>query len=130
MVVASILYPEHRKQSKNSFRSCTFKFLLPGAGVSRLRGRGFSAVTRASVRTTLLIGIDDASMCLFAVWLLLVSVDNDAGVAPPVKLVPNEIILLPATSDNISLCFRLIWNQARGNSMQWSGTIGNLLMQV
>lgn len=52
--------------------------------------------------TLLLIGTDDASMCR-----LLLLVSDKAGVAPPVKLVTNEIILLPATSDNILLSYFL-----------------------
>lgn len=118
MVVASTLYPAHRKHRKNSFKSFTFNFDALTAFVSLvalfvstgLRGGGISVINSDPARVIVLIG-DDASMCRL---LLLVS-DNDGGVAPPTKLVTNEIILLlPATSDNIfsnAFNFRIIFKR-------------------
>lgn len=69
ILVASILYPPHKKHTKNSFKSCTFNFWdRDDFGASGLGGGGIllSALLAAvvTVARTLerLIGIAGASM--------------------------------------------------------------------
>lgn len=83
---------------KNSLNSATFNFsgdcatFTPG-----MRGGGISA--ELCPLAIDLAGTDDASMKPGPLPA------SDSGVAPPVMLATYEIILLPATSDNIFVLY-------------------------